>query len=154
MTQSVLKCIFSYASVNSYQVSKLMINIPIWALMSINVLAVASFIFFQKRNALLLSTEEKKERSEIISEENRIKRWQNWSFLAGSVILVMLNLFFEANLPVNSIFYLIIIQQTFLAFRNRKIYQRINLPEEYINREFYLSLGAVLLIVVNIFAIF
>jgi len=131
-----------------------MINIPIWALMSLNVLAAAVFIFFQKSNLSLLSTEEKQEREQIISEENSLKKWQNWSFLVISVTLLVLNLFFEANLPVNTIFYLIITYQTFVAFRNRKAYQRINLPAKYINREFYLNICAVLLIVVNISAIF
>ena len=131
-----------------------MINIQIWALVSLNILAAAAFIFFQKRNLTLLSAEERREREQILREENSLKHWQNWSFVAISVILLVLNLFFEANLPVNTIFYLIITYQTFVAFRNRKAFQRINLPAEYINREFYLSICAVLLIVVNIFAIF
>ncbi|MEO8074278.1 MAG: hypothetical protein ABI686_13650 [Acidobacteriota bacterium] len=131
-----------------------MIKIQIWTFWSLNALAIIAVIFFQKRNARLLSAGEIKEKARILSEENSLTRWQNWSFLAVSTVLVTSNLLFAADIPIKYFFYLIITHLTYTAFRNRQIFRRINLPEEYISREFALGILTVLLLVLDIFYIF
>ncbi|CAN5251535.1 hypothetical protein BH20ACI1_BH20ACI1_23770 [soil metagenome] len=131
-----------------------MINIPIWTFWSLNVLAVIAVIFFQKKNAQLLSSEEMQEKAQVLNEENSLKHWQNWSFVAASIVLVILNLFFAADLPIKYFFYLIITHLTYTVFRNRKVFREINLPDEYINKEFSLGIFTVLLFVADIFFMF
>lgn len=117
-------------------------------------LAIFAVIFFQKKNARLLSSEERREKARILSEENSLKHWQNWSFVAASVVLVILNMFFAADLPIKYFFYLILIHLTYTVFRNRKVFRQINLPDKYINKEFSLGIFTVLLFAADIFFIF
>lgn len=131
-----------------------MINIPIWTFWSLNVLAVIAVIFFQKKNAQLLSSKERSEKARVLSEESSLKHWQNWSFVAASIVLVILNLFFAVDLPIKYFFYLIITHLTYTVFRNRKVFREINLPDEYINKEFGLGIFTVLLFVADIFFMF
>jgi len=131
-----------------------MIRIPISTFWSLNILALIAIIFFQKRNARLLSPEEREEKARVLSEENSLKHWQNWSFLAASTILVFINLFFEADIPISYFFYLIITHLTYTVFRNRKIYRRISLPKEYIDKEFCWGIFTVLLLAADISFIF
>ena len=131
-----------------------MINITIWTFWSLNALAIIATIFFQRRNTKLLSAGEIKEKTQVLSEENSLKHWQNWSFLAASTVLVTSNLLFAADIPIKYFFYLIITYLTYTAFRNRQVFRRINLPEEYIGREFTLGILTVLLLVFDIFYIF
>ncbi len=119
-----------------------------------NALAIIAIIFFQKRNAKLLLAGEIKEKARVLSEENRLKRPQNWGFLVASIALVTSNWFFEADIPIKFFFYLIITHLTYTAFRNRQVFRQINLPEEYISREFALGILTVLLLVFDIFYIF
>ena len=102
----------------------------------------------------MLSAGEIKEKTQVLSEENSLKHWQNWSFLAASTVLVTSNLLFAADIPIKYFFYLIITYLTYTAFRNRQVFRRINLPEEYIGREFTLGILTVLLLVFDIFYIF
>lgn len=125
-----------------------------WTFWSLNVLAVIAVIFFQKKNARLLSSEESGEKARILSEENSLRHWQNWSFVAASIVLVILNSFFNAELPIKYFFYLILTHLTYTVFRNRKVFRQINLPDEYINKDFSLGIFLVLLFAIDIFFIF
>ncbi len=128
-----------------------MINMQFWTL---NFLAVIAVISFQKKNAQMLSSEEKREKARILSEKSSLKHWQNWSFVAASIVLVILNLRLEAELPIKYFFYLILTHLTYTVFRNRHAFRQISLPDEYINKEFILGILTVLLFAVDIFFIF
>jgi hypothetical protein len=125
-----------------------------WTFWSLNILALIAVIFFQKQNAHLLSSEERGKKARVLREENSLKYWQNWSFVAASTILVFLNLLFEADIPISYFFYLTITHLTYTVFRNRKIYQRIGLPKEYIDKEFCWGIFMVLLLAIDISFIF
>lgn len=125
-----------------------------WTFWSLNVLAVIAVIFFQKKNAQMLSSEERREKARVLSEENSLKHWQNWSFIAASIVLVILNSYFNAELPIKYFFYLILTHLTYTVFRNRSAFRQISLPDEYINKEFGLGVFTVLLFAIDIFFIF
>lgn len=127
---------------------------PFWTFWSLNVLAVIAVIFFQKKNAQMLSSEERREKARVLSEENSLKCWQNWSFVAASIILVILNSYFNAELPIKYFFYLILTHLTYTIFRNRAAFRQINLPDEYINKEFGAGIFVLLLFAIDIFFIF
>ena len=131
-----------------------MINMQFWTFWSLNVLAVIAVIFFQKRNAQMLSAEEKREKARVLNQENSLRHWQNWSFVAASIGLVILNSYFNAELPIKYFFYLILTHLTYTVFRNRAAFRQINLPEEYISKDFSLGIFLVLLFAINVFFIF
>ncbi len=117
-------------------------------------LAITILLFLYKKHEQMLSSDQKQERSRTLSELNNLKNWQNWSFLLASTVLVCINLFSIAELPIKYLFYLIIINLTYTVFRNRKVSQKIDLPDEYINKEFNLGILTVLLFAIAVFFIF
>lgn len=129
-------------------------DLSIWTILTFNILAILAFIFLRNRNAELLSAEQEKHRSAALKKENSIANWHNILYVVSMAVLVFYRMFFEVNLPANSIFYLMIAYLIFIAFRNRTIYQRTGLPEKYVNTEFSLSLSMVLITVINVFGVF
>ncbi len=131
-----------------------MIRIPIWTFWSLNVLGAITFIYLQKKNARLLSSEETKKKTRALSEKNSLKHWENWIFIAISVVFVILNNFFAMDLSINLYFYLMITSLTHTVFTNRKLFRQIDLPDEYIKKEFNLGIFVLLILAIDILFIF
>lgn len=128
--------------------------IPFWAFWVLNSLASVAFIYLNYKNAELLSPEQKEEKSRLIREENKLSRWQNWSFLGALVVLVLLNIYSSMEIPVRYFFYLLIAHSAYSIFRNRSIYKQIDLPENFVKRELLLGICSLAILAIMIFYIF
>ena len=129
-------------------------NISIWTFWILTAFAITVLLFLYKKHEQMLSPDQKRERSRILGELNSFKYWQNWSFLLASTVLVAVNLFTAIELPIKYLFYLIVINLTYTIFRNRKVSQQIDLPDEYISKEFNLGILTVLLFGAAVFFLF
>lgn len=129
-------------------------SLPFWAFWALNILASGVFIYLNYKNAEQLTPEQKSEKERLIREENQLSRWQNWSFLAGMIVLVLLNLYSSFRIPVRWFFYLVILHSAYTIFRNRSIYKKINLPEKFIKRELLLGICSIAVLAIMIFYIF
>src|SRR5688572_2392872 len=101
-------------------------SLPFWAFWALNILASGVFIYLNYKNAEQLTPEQKSEKERLIREENKLSRWQNWSFLLAMVTLVLLNIYTSLQIPVRWFFYLVILQSAYTIFRNCSIYKKIN----------------------------
>ncbi len=128
--------------------------LPFWAFWALNILASCVFIYLNYKNAELLTPEQKEEKARLLHDENKLSRWQNWSFLVGLIVLVLLNLYTSIQIPVRWFFYLVIAQSVYTIFRNRSIYRQINLPEKFVKRELLLGILSIMILAVMIFYIF
>ncbi len=126
-------------------------SLYVWA---IYILASAGLMYLGYRNTELLSPEQKEERARMLHEENKLSRWQNWSFLVVVVSMVLLNWFGITSFPPLYFHFLVIFQAVYTIFRNRAIYRRLNLPEKFINREFLIRACSVALLILFMFAAF
>jgi hypothetical protein len=131
-----------------------MTYLPFWAFWALNILASGVFIYFNYKNAELLTPEQKEEKARLLHDENKLSRPQNWGFLGALVVLVLLNLYSSINIPVRYFFYLIILNSAYTIFRNRSIYKKINLPEKFIQRELLLGICSIAILAIMIFVIF
>lgn len=129
-------------------------HLPFWAFWALNILASSVFVYFNHKNAELLTPEQKEEKARLIRNENKLSRWQNWSFLLGLIVLVLLGLYSSIRIPVRWFFYLIILQSAYTIFRNRSIYKKLNLPEKFIKRELLLGICSIAVLAIMIFYIF
>src|SRR5688500_17689508 len=129
-------------------------HLPFWAFWALNILASCIFVYFNHKNAELLTPEQKEEKARLIREENKLSRWQNWSFLLGLIVLVLLNLYSSIQIPVHWFFYLIILQSAYTIFCNSSIYKKLNLPEKFIKRELLLGICSIAVLAIMIFYIF
>jgi hypothetical protein len=129
-------------------------QLPFWAFWAFNILASVAFMFFHYKNAELLTPEQKEEKARALHEENKLSRWQNWSFLGALVILVLLNLYSSLTIPIRYFFYLIVLQSAYTIFRNRSVYKKMNLPEKFVNRELLLGICSIAVLALMIFYTF
>lgn len=126
-------------------------SISIWA---IYLLASGVLMYLSYRNTDLLSATQKEERTRCLHDENSLSRWQNWSFLVVVVSMVLLNWFGITSFPPLYFHFLVIFQTLYTLVRNRAIYQRLNLPEQFINREFVLRICSIAVLIIFIFVNF
>jgi hypothetical protein len=122
--------------------------INVWV---IYMLASGVLMYLGYRNTDLLSATQKEERTRCLHEENSLSRWQNWSFLVVVISMVLLNWFGITSFPPLYFHFLVIFQTLYTVFRNRAIYLRLNLPKQFINREFILRICSVAVLVIFIF---
>ncbi len=131
-----------------------MTYLPFWAFWALNILTSVAFIYFNYKNAELLTPEQKEEKARLLHDENKLSRPQNWGFLGALVVLVLLNIYSSINIPARWFFYLIILNSAYTIFRNRRIYKQISLPEKFIQRELLLGICSIALLAIMIFIIF
>lgn len=120
----------------------------VWA---IYLLVSGVLIYLGYKNTDLLSPSQKEERTRCLHDENSLARWQNWSFLVVVVSMVLLNWFGILQIPSLYFHFLVIFQTLYTVVRNRALYLRLNLPEQFINREFILRICSVALLGIFIF---